>query len=624
MGTQWVDRDGVSASTVSIFEESAMRPCIVCGRRSGTMLAGVFAHGPCFETTTAASREQASATDGEAAPVLETVVQQTAQPEAIRSEPSARSHPPLEGAARRRQKTPAPPTGEFSAPAAVVDVDGIHLPGGAVVPLPEVLEHLGQLVDVIKPLRIGHRVSAGYAEPGQIWLTAELLDQLELGLATGTRAKPVAVADAVAALADRPAVARAVADGWELGVPGERSLRTWTKIRRIGEDVKQAPFLVFMPALADTASGVITDDDGNSYPPGQLATTLARFADAVGRPWRITHQTVGYGLLRLTRPELPEHPAEHPEPAQRQGNDGIEFVWSRPVTDEERERMPFLHAYDRGGAHAAACSSVILGRGEATHHPDGAAFNAKTPGMWRIETPPAGDWRYPHPLSPLQRAEPRIAVPGLSDDGAGGRPVWVSTPTLAYAIELEYQPHILEAWLWEDSGRLLEPWYKRLRDARTQLLDVAGDDPDSIAASGQAYQILKGVYTRSIGTFGSVKVPRDQAGRLMWHYRPGWRQAIVGTSRANLLRKIVKYGTATGRWPVAVVTDTVIYASDDPNPVTAFPGDPKDLGRGLGKFRPERSGRLAEHEKYLTGKGYQGKAKLTPASEWDPETERNR
>lgn len=603
-----------------------MRPCIVCGQRSGTMITGVFVHGPCFEATTAASRVQAAgAGSGQTVPTSETAEVQpsAAQPEINQPQPQAHSHLPLEGSARRRRSVPAPPAGEFSAPAAVVDVDGIHLPGGAAVPLPERLEHLGHLVDAVMTLRIGHRVSAGYAEPGQIWLTAELMTQLGLSLDTGTRTKPVTVPDAVAALADRAAVTQATADGWEFGVPGENSLRAWTKIRRIGEDVKQAPFLVLIPALADTASGVTTDDDGNLYPPTQLATALARFADAVGRPWRITHQTVGYGLLRLKHPELAEHPAEHPEPAQRQGNDGIEFVWSRPVTDEERERMSFLHAYDRGGAHAAACSSVELGHGEATHHSNGVMFNAKTPGMWRIETPPAGDWRYPHPLSPLQRAEPRIAVPGLSDDGAGGRPVWVSTPTLAYAIELDYKPRVLEAWTWDDSGRLLESWYKVLRNARTQFLDVAGNDAASIAASGQAYQILKGVYTRSIGTFGSVKVPRDKAGRVMWHYRPGWRQAIVGTSRANLLRKIIKYGTETGRWPVAVVNDTVIYPSDDPNPVTAFPGDPKDLGRGLGKFRPERSGRLAEHEKYLTGKGYQGKARLTPTADWDSETERS-
>jgi hypothetical protein len=65
-----------------------------------------------------------------------------------------------------------------------------------------------------------------------------------------------------------------------------------------------------------------------------------------------------------------------------------------------------------------------------------------------------------------------------------------------------------------------------------------------------------------------------------------------------------------------VATDTVLYASDDPDPVTAWPGGPETLGRGFGRYKPEASGLLAEHLDFLNGRDYRGKRELVPADQW--------
>jgi hypothetical protein len=57
-------------------------------------------------------------------------------------------------------------------------------------------------------------------------------------------------------------------------------------------------------------------------------------------------------------------------------------------------------------------------------------------------------------------------------------------------------------------------------------------------------------------------------------------------------------------------TDGVAYASDNPDPVAAWPGDPKLLGRGFGQLWPERSGPLEPHLAHLRGHGWQSKQQL--------------
>lgn len=75
----------------------------------------------------------------------------------------------------------------------------------------------------------------------------------------------------------------------------------------------------------------------------------------------------------------------------------------------------------------------------------------------------------------------------------------------------------------------------------------------------------------------------------------------MAKANSNIVHALAGIGEKTGRWPVAVLTDTVLYLSDDPDPATAWPGDPKKYGTGFGQFKPEGSALLSDHLRYLDG-----------------------
>ena len=95
------------------------------------------------------------------------------------------------------------------------------------------------------------------------------------------------------------------------------------------------------------------------------------------------------------------------------------------------------------------------------------------------------------------------------------------------------------------------------------------------------------------------------AGRV--GYAPERRHMIIAKARTNILRRITTIGNETGRYPVAVVADTVLYTSPDPDPVASWPGGERWMGRELGRYKVEGSAPLKEHLEFLTGGTYKGK-----------------
>ncbi|GAA3132988.1 hypothetical protein GCM10020255_007300 [Rhodococcus baikonurensis] len=73
---------------------------------------------------------------------------------------------------------------------------------------------------------------------------------------------------------------------------------------------------------------------------------------------------------------------------------------------------------------------------------------------------------------------------------------------------------------------------------------------------------------------------------------------------------MVKIGKASDRWPVAISNDTVLYVSDNSDPIASWPGEQETLGRGFGQYKWEGSALLADQVEFLTGKGYRGKDQL--------------
>jgi len=567
----YTDAEGTTAPVEHV---PVARPCVMCGVPAGVRFLGTYIHIPCWGSSTAATRKPPAAP----APTSEPAPQA----------PAPRQGPAPKGAAPAPTPTPRSAPAVFAAPAAVLHTDGIWMPDGTRHDLPSPLSHVGHIAALVEQLQLGTQVTPYRVEPGQIWVTAAMLTHL--GIDTATLGEdPSALGSQMRELtAGTPLVTGALEQGWQLGGKGGDRLGAWTRVWRADSD-KRGVWVALIAAMNhDPLDMPVLGDDPT---PAVLARRLNLFAAAVQAPWAMGGSTTGIDLMISLRAKDKHKlftPLE-PVPPARVATLEQDINWSRRPTEAESAHR-HVHAYDRGGSYAAGIAGLELGIGAPTHHPSGTSFDAKLPGYWRIEVPDAGDWRLPHPLNPRGRAP--------------SQPVWVTTPTLALAVELGYEQPILEAYTWAEHSRILDPWYDRIRKART-MLDV--DDSDSQAARNQ----LKVVYTRTIGMLGSEEYMRTRPG-----YAPDRRHHIVAKARANILRRVRQIGQDSDQWPVAVTADTIIYTSPDPDPISAWPGAVKHLGRGFGQYKPEASGLLAEQLPHLGEAVYRGKELLD--HNWDP------
>lgn len=479
-------------------------------------------------------------------------------------------------------------------PAAVLHTDGLWLPDGTCIELDEPIVHVGQVAELAYDHHIGYQLTPKFAEPGQIWITDDACEAFGIDIeAISRRDRAKSLRQLTEGL---DFVTLAVNEGWSLGGAGEdptaHRLGTWTRVYR---DDKRG---VMVALIAGMSTGpeempILADDPT----PAQIARRLQLLADALRFPWKINAGVTAVDLMLQTRtkkwsPQEWKTVVFAPStttPPFGIGDVESDFDWSRPPTGDESQRR-YLHAYDRGGSYVAGIAGLELPIGNPTHHPEGAPFDARTPGYWLVEIPESSDWQMPYVLNPrgLQFTEPK----------------WVTTPTLERALAMGYQPAVLEAWTWPQHGRVLLGWYERFRDA-SGALDT--DDADAQAARNQA----KIIRTHGIGIIGSDEHLKGKTG-----YSPERRLHVLAKAKANIAYRLQQIGERTGQWPLAVATDTVLYASDDPDPVTAWPGGPDTFGRGFGQYKPEGSTLLAEHLDFLNGRDYRGKRELTPAVQW--------
>lgn len=501
-------------------------------------------------------------------------------------------------ARKRQSKKTSPAAGSGGVPAAVLHTDGLWLPDGTRIEPAAPITHVGQVAELAYSHNLGYQLSATYAEQAQIWITEPAC------VAFGVDVEAISRRDRTKSLRQLTQgldfVTVAVAEGWSLGGAGEdpnaHRLGTWTRVyREDNRGEKRGVMVALMPGMDTSADEMPILADAPS--PAQIARRLQLLADALHYPWKINAGVTAVDLMLQTRTKAfspDEWKSVVFAPSTTEAPFGIgdvesDFDWSRPPTEDEA-RLRYVHAYDRGGSYVAGIAGLELPIGEPVHHPDGVPFDAATPGYWLVEVPEAADWRLPYLLNPRGRQ--------FTDAK------WVCTPTLERAIDLGYEPVIREAWLWPRHGRVLNGWYERFREASTAL-DV--EDVDAKAARNQA----KIIRTHGVGVIGSVEHLKGKTG-----FSPERRFHIVAKAKANIVYRLNQIGEQTKRWPLAVSTDTVLYASDDPDPNTAWPGDPKTLGRGFGQYKPEGSALMANHTKYLNGRDYRGKQHLIDAASW--------
>ncbi|UFR00116.1 helix-turn-helix transcriptional regulator [Streptomyces sp. Go40/10] len=290
------------------------------------------------------------------------------------------------------------------------------------------------------------------------------------------------------------------------------------------------------------------------------------------------------------------------------------YDWARPMTDTECTQ-PYLVGIDVNLAFAAGANGLVVGLGAPTHV-KAPVFDPKLPGSWLVDLShvdlsrvKAGKDKWveldagllPSPFTPK----------GERPDG----PAWYATPTVAYAVELGYEVAPIEAYVRYDNGRYLDGWYQRLRDAYlTTMADLgvhADMAPADFLTAMDGYKerdpqlaiVVSAIKATVKGGIGKLRErPRGERWRPgePWRalsrptWRPDIRAAVISRTRVNLHRKIVKHAAFTGQYPVAILSDCVVYAAGGASPLDFLPyPDGKPLPGG---FRLGVNPGLVKHE----------------------------
>ncbi|MEV8412341.1 helix-turn-helix domain-containing protein [Streptomyces niveus] len=280
------------------------------------------------------------------------------------------------------------------------------------------------------------------------------------------------------------------------------------------------------------------------------------------------------------------------------------YDWARPFTDADYQRR-HLVGLDVNMAFAAGANGLVVGLGASTHV-QAPVFDPKLPGSWLVD------------LSHVDLSRVKTGKEWVELDGSllpspftpkGERPTgpaWYATPTVAYAVELGYEVAPLEAYVRHDNGRYLDGWYNRLRDAYLATmadLGVGADlAPADFLTAMDGYRsrdpelaiVVSAIKATVKGGLGKLRErPRGEGWKpgQPWRalsrptWRPDIRAAVIARTRINLHRKIVKHAAFTGQYPVAVLSDCVVYAVDGESPLDFLPyrqGKPLPGGFKLG------------------------------------------
>ncbi|MFE0043677.1 telomere-associated protein Tap [Streptomyces albireticuli] len=291
------------------------------------------------------------------------------------------------------------------------------------------------------------------------------------------------------------------------------------------------------------------------------------------------------------------------------------YDWARDLTDSECMKR-YLVGIDVNLAFGAAANGALVGLASPPVHVTNPVFDAALPGSWLVDlshidlgrVKVAKQWRaldgtlLPSPFTPT----------GEHPEG----PAWYATPTVAYAVELGYDVTPLEAWVRPEAGRFLDGWYKRLRDAYVDTMADLGVTEN--LTPQQFLEAMDGCRSRDpemgivldaikMTVKGGIGKLQEKARGGGWKpgqawpalarptWRPDIRAAVISRARINMHRKMLTLAAATGRYPVAVLSDCAVYAADGPSPLDVLPydGDGKTVP---GSFRLGVSPGMVKHE----------------------------
>uniref|UniRef100_A0AAU2UVU1 Helix-turn-helix domain-containing protein n=1 Tax=Streptomyces sp. NBC_00003 TaxID=2903608 RepID=A0AAU2UVU1_9ACTN len=422
--------------------------------------------------------------------------------------------------------------------------------------------------------------------------------------------------------ADHPVVEQVVKAKWQLT---QRGFGPWARIYRKAQgrerqcvqlailswdalDERSWPGVAEMaPAdiarvLGVYATRVITPRGSTAVSGLELMTALRPPTKAVQDPatgnWVSGYNPGSLGTEPMD-PAPPEATPEHPVVVNSGWTGGFlneeAYQWVRSVEtlSDEECTLPFAVGLDLNTAFLAAAARLVVGL-SAPDHFHAPAFNPKIPGSWLAD------------LSHIE-LDPRLPSPFTPDGTRPTGPAWYQTHTLAYAHELGHNVHPIEAYLRRERGAYLDPWHDRLKTAYVDTLtdlDVTRDLDDRafLAAMEQHKQkdpamaaVLAAIKATVKGGVGKLRErpqgkhykdgePWPALSRPTW--RPDIRAAVISKARVNMHRKLNNMAKMTGLYPLAVLSDCVVYPSPGESPLDFLPyatsGKPQPGGFRLG------------------------------------------
>ncbi|MEU6106228.1 telomere-associated protein Tap [Streptomyces flaveolus] len=281
------------------------------------------------------------------------------------------------------------------------------------------------------------------------------------------------------------------------------------------------------------------------------------------------------------------------------------YDWARPMTDDECT-LRHLVGIDVNMAFAAGANGLTVGLGAPTHV-KAPVFDPKLPGSWLVDLSHVDLSRVKTGRDTWAELDAgRLPSPFTPKGERPQGPAWYATPTVAYAVELGYEVRPIEAYVRYDNGRYLDGWYQRLRDAYLATMADLGVDADlspaRFLAAMDGYRerdpelaiVVSAIKATVKGGLGKLRErPRGEGWKpgQPWRalsrptWRPDIRAAVISRTRINLHRKIVKHAAFTGQYPVAILSDCVVYAADGESPLDFLPhrdGKPLPGGFKLG------------------------------------------
>ncbi|MFF3717942.1 telomere-associated protein Tap [Streptomyces prasinus] len=421
---------------------------------------------------------------------------------------------------------------------------------------------------------------------------------------------------------DHPVVRQVAKAKWRLT---QRGFGPWARIYRTAQgDRRQCVQLAVLswdalderswPGVADMepadvarvlglyARRVITPRGSTAVSGLELMTALRpptrAVQDRTTGNWGSGHNPGSLGTEPMD-PAPPEATPEHPVVVNSGWSGGFldeeAYQWVRSVdslTDEECT-LPYAVGLDLNTAFLAAANRLVVGL-SAPDHFHAPAFNPKIPGSWLVDLSHVGQ-------------DPRLPSPFTPDGERPTGPAWYQTHTVAYAQELGHDVHPIEAYLRRETGAYLDPWHDRLRTAYVDTLADLGvtrdlSDTEFLAAMERHKDVdpvltavLAAVKATVKGGVGKLR-ERPQGRRYQegerWPalqrptWRPDIRAAVISRARINMHRKLRNMAAMTGLYPLAVLSDCVVYPSPGDSPLDFLPyaasGKPQPGGFRLG------------------------------------------